>query len=144
MVTTTEREVLALATKFAKWSQEFPVYKEQFDFEYVCAMLLDAKDYLGYEALYDGTDMVGCIAYIISPSFQSAELDANIIVFYIEPKYRTYRNAATLLGSMVELSKMAGVKHIRAVASTGYRSRSVEKLYSRFGFSLERTYIMEV
>jgi GNAT superfamily N-acetyltransferase len=85
----------------------------------------------------------GCAAGWCVMSLMSTDMIADDVFMWVEPEYRTYKNAAMLLGAYVDWSKARGAKLIRASHTGGSFPRG-SKEHTLFDALLRRQGFKEV
>jgi GNAT superfamily N-acetyltransferase len=94
--------------------------------------------------LDDESNIVGALLYIVAPTFYSPAIEANELVFYIQPEHRSYKAARKLVQSAEQDAFDLGAVRFIMGNSGGHRDKSIEKLYTRLGFySASGTYYKE-
>ena len=82
----------------------------------------------------DGWGVIGMLAYIVTPTFYSPELEGQELIYYIEPEFRSYKYAVQLIRAAEQDMFDRGATRITMGNTSGHRSASVEKLYTRLGY----------
>lgn len=137
MIVPFEKEHLPLLLDhLVEWIKEYPIYKDyHVDRAYTSRYLNQIIDNVQGSVLIQDEDTKGVLLYALAPTFFSPVLEASELAFFIHPEYRSYRNAVSLIKSATTQAFCLGAVRITLGNSSGHRADSINKLYSRLGFS---------
>lgn len=132
----TWNDILDVLDKAEGWLKHHPEYVDHtFDKMHTYSQLTAIKHISHCQILLNSDeDIVGCLLYIISPSFFSPDLEATELMYFIDPAYRSYKDAVRLIRAAEDDAFSYPIKRFTIGNSSGYRSESMEKFYKRLGY----------
>lgn len=131
-----EKHLPELIYNLKDWIKEYPIYKDYpVDPEYTREYLTRIIENVQGSVLIQDGEIQGVLLYALAPTFFSPVLEASELAYFISPEYRSYRNAVGLIKSATAQAFDLGAVRITLGNSSGHRVDSINKLYSRLGFS---------
>ncbi|UOF78750.1 acetyltransferase (gnaT) family [Caudoviricetes sp.] len=95
-------------------------------------------------AVFDGTQLAGCLGCIVSPDFATDALAADEIFFYIDRPYRGSRAAYLLLSEYLMYAQDRGARVAR-LSHFIDDAATVGRIYCRYGFGpINTVYVKEL
>ena len=118
------------------WIKDHPAYIDyHVDTAHTRTVLESMKEMLHGQVLIDSNGEIrGAIIFLLAPTFYSPCLEASELVYFIEPEFRSYRNAVHLIKKASEDVFSKGAVRVTMGNSGGHRTATIEKLYTRLGF----------
>jgi GNAT superfamily N-acetyltransferase len=102
---------------------------------YRLTALKDNPQFQSIELVNDQHEMVGCAFGIMSDTWFSKEVNFYELFVYVEPKYRSLRNAKLLIRGLEAIARDAGCEYLETGASTHIRDKTVLAMYELFGYT---------
>ena len=134
----TEDHFVFLAVHLATWIKLFPAYADdEVDTDHTIDQLYRMAPILHGRVLLDThneDEVVGILAYTITPSLWSTRVEAAELFFVIKPEARGIYNAVALIKDAERDAWAKGATRFYMGNSSGFDDEAIAKLYTRLGF----------